>query len=493
MSPVLQIRPALRPRLLAPLALALLSAACATLDPEASRAPVAQAVERLAGAPLPPAVAPADAQDAARVRVQIDRQVDEWLREPLSMVAAVQISLWNHRGLAADLESLNVAEAERVMVLTLSNPGFTFGRSRSGDEREVERSLHVGLTRLLARPWLAELAQRDLARRQAEVTARALAHVHATRRAWIEAVAAQEQLHYMRQVMTAAEASAELARRMAQVGNFNRLAQAREQAFYADAALDAARAQQRVQATRERLVRHLGLWGDQTAFRLPERLPVLPTAPSEWPDIEREGLATRLDVVAERAEAERLARQIGLDRVTRWVPVLEYERASSTAWSGDEREREREKTRGWEIGFQLPIFDTGTARLARSEALYRQQAHRTAQTAIEARSELREAYGQYRHAWDIARHHWQERVPLRQRIAEENLLRYNGMLIGVFELLADARTQIASVSAALDALREFWLAEVDLQAARIGRPGLSLPAGSPASSGAAAAASGDPH
>jgi hypothetical protein len=76
-----------------------------------------------------------------------------------------------------------------------------------------------------------------------------------------------------------------------------------------------------------------------------------------------------------------------------------------------------------------------------------QALHRAAETAINARSEVREAYGAYRSAYDIARHHRDEIVPLRQRIAEENVLRYNGMLIGVFELLADARSQIASVNA----------------------------------------------
>ena len=49
-------------------------------------------------------------------------------------------------------------------------------------------------------------------------------------------------------------------------------------------------------------------------------------------------------------------------------------------------------------------------------------------------------------------------MPLRKRIADENLLRYNGMLIGVFELLADARAQIASVNASIEALRDFWIA-----------------------------------
>jgi hypothetical protein len=79
-------------------------------------------------------------------------------------------------------------------------------------------------------------------------------------------------------------------------------------------------------------------------------------------------------------------------------------------------------------------------------------------------------------------------VPLRQRIRDENVLRYNGMLIGVFELLADARAQIASVNSAIDARREFWLADADLQMAMLGRPTLS--AGSAPASSAAADAGG---
>ena len=54
---------------------------------------------------------------------------------------------------------------------------------------------------------------------------------------------------------------------------------------------------------------------------------------------------------------------------------------------------------------------------------------------------------------------------------------YNGMLIGVFELLADARTQIASVNASIEALRDFWIAQADLDMALIGKPSLAVPAG----------------
>ena len=64
------------------------------------------------------------------------------------------------------------------------------------------------------------------------------------------------------------------------------------------------------------------------------------------------------------------------------------------------------------------------------------------------------------------------------------MLRYNGMLIGVFELLADSRDQIASVSAAINAQQQFWLADAALQATIVGKP-MTVPAmaGAPAMSG----------
>jgi outer membrane protein TolC len=105
-----------------------------------------------------------------------------------------------------------------------------------------------------------------------------------------------------------------------------------------------------------------------------------------------------------------------------------------------------------------------------------QSLNRAAAIATDARSEVREAYRAYRSTFDIARHQRDEIVPIRQRIAEENLLRYNGMLIGVFELLADARAQVASVNGYIDALRDFWVAQADLDLAMVGKPGLAMPA-----------------
>ena len=132
------------------------------------------------------------------------------------------------------------------------------------------------------------------------------------------------------------------------------------------------------------------------------------------------------------------------------------------------------RANGYEVELELPLFDWSGSRVARAEAVYMQSVQRTADAAVRARSEVREAYSAYRTAHDLARHYRDEVVPLRKRISEEMLLRYNGMLASVFELLADSRAQIASVNAAIEAQRDFWLADAALSSTLIGRPVAAL-------------------
>jgi outer membrane protein TolC len=432
-------------------------AGCASFSPDGGFVAVEQATRQHLGKEVRWARNDSD-------REMIARRVEELLAHPLSMDDAVQLALLNNRGLQSDFFELGISEAELVRAGRLPNPGFSFGRLSRGDEVELERGLHFDLARLIALPMLRQVESRRFAQAQGLAAVNVLALAAQTRKAWIHAVAAQEAVRYSAQVMEAAEAGAELARRMAEVGNFSRLEQAREQSFYADAALGHARATQARQATRERLTRLLGLWGAQTAFRLPERLPDLPAVPRDLPDIERLAIEQRLDVRGARLMTEQTARNLGLTRTTRLVNVLELGLLHNSS-------NEAPVQRGWELSFELPLFDWGTSRVAQAQSVYMQALNRAAQAAIDARSEVREAYGAYRSAWDIAKHQRDEIVPLRQRIAEENLLRYNGMLIGVFDLLADARAQVASVNGAIDALRDFWLAHADLDMALVGKPG----------------------
>ena len=407
-------------------------------------------------------------------RAALDARVEALLAEALTADAAVQVALLNNRGLQAAFDELGIAEAGFVQAGRLPNPGFGFGRLRRGDETEIERTLHFDLARLLAMPMVREMESRRFERVKRDAAAAMLALAADTRKAWVAAVAAEQSVRYMGQVREAADASAELARRMARAGNWNKLQQAREQGFYADAALGLARAERLRDATRERLTRLMGLWGERAQFRLPERLPDLPEAPLDMPDVERRAIAQRLDVQAARLGVEQTAKNLGLTRATRFVDVLELGAVRNSS-------NEAPTQRGWEVSFELPLFDWSGARIARAEAIYMQSLNRAAAIAIDARSEVREAYRAYRSTFDIARHQRDEIVPIRHRIAEENLLRYNGMLIGVFELLADARAQVVSVNGYIDALRDFWVAQADLDLALVGKPGLAMPAAGAAS------------
>jgi outer membrane protein TolC len=171
----------------------------------------------------------------------------------------------------------------------------------------------------------------------------------------------------------------------------------------------------------------------------------------------------RLDVRMARANLDAVAREQGMTRVTSVVNGFELGVVGNS-------ETGRAAKRGFELQVPLPIFDTGDARRAGAQATYMAALNRSAKVAIDASSQVREGYAAYRSAHELARHYRDEIVPLRKLISQQNLLRYNGMQIGVFELLADAREQVSSVVQAIDAQRDFWLAQAALDAALVGRP-----------------------
>lgn len=241
------------------------------------------------------------------------------------------------------------------------------------------------------------------------------------RKAWVRAVAAAQLARLAAEARESTEAGGELARRMARAGNWSKLQQAREQLLLADAAAQLARARQAAFSEREKLIVVLGLWGAQTGFELPDRLPDLPAQPQELPDVESRVLQQRLDLQLAKLE---WARQ----RATKREP------GADALW----------------------------------EAMG--NAARVHELAVKARSEAREAYHGYRTAWDLAKHYEKEVVPLSRFVNDETLLRYNGMLASVFELLAEARAQTQAVGEAIQASRDFWLADTDLRTVLAGAP-----------------------
>ena len=390
------------------------------------------------------------------------------LAKPVGQKEAVQLLLANSPAFQTLLAQNWAEAASAAQSGRISNPTFAFESAVMGTETELNRFLTFGLLDLITLPQRSAIAKDRVEQAQIRMSAEVVDQVTRVGQSWVRAVAAAQSYNYADQVLASAEASAELARRMESVGNFNKLTRARHQAFYADAATQLANAKQVALLRREELIRLLGLDEAQAKqLVLPERLPSLPKQPMTPEDVAKQVSQERLDIQQAKAALNAAAKAQGLNRVTSLTDIELSVRRGSVSDSSTSTNNSR---RGYEVGVKLPIFDWGDMQRDIMNAQTLAAANQLEATVRSAGSSLRENYAAYRTAYDISTHYKDEVIPLRKVISEENVLRYNGMLIGVFELLADSRDQISAVIAAIAAEQQFWLADAALQATLIGRP-----------------------
>ena len=447
---------------------------CATVSNDGGVSDVSALTQQRTGQALAETRSPENRQSNAEAASKL-------LAAPLTADSAVQLAFLNNRALQASLAELGISEADFVQAGRIRNPGISFARLRGGDTTEIDRSVMFDVIGLLTLPLRSGIERNRFEQAKFVAAGEAVRLASDTRRAFFTAVAAEQTVGFATQVVTAAQASAELAQLQAKVGNWSKLDKAREQAFYADATTQLARARHAATSSREQLIRLLGLWGTDIAFKLPDRLPDLPARPTEASSLEKLAMEQRLDVQLATRDVSATASALGLTKATGFINVLDAGYANKSV-SGQPRQN------GYEISLELPIFDWGSARRARAQASYMVAVHRTAAVAIRARSEVREAYSAYRTTYDIAKHYRDHVVPLKKQMSGEVLLRYNGMLASVFELLADARDQVTSVNDAIASQRDFWIAETALQAAVNGSGGYaSQPVATPPAASTAAA------
>ena len=328
----------------------------------------------------------AQLQSTPEARAAAESRARALLAEPLTADGAVQIALGYSPTFQRMLADSAAASAAATQSARLPNPIFAFSDLSAGNFKEIDRTLAISLLDFVLLPQRLRLADLQQAQHRLRSAGDVIATATEARQAWIDAVAARQSLAYAAQAQKAAEAGAELGRRMAAVGNFSRIEAAREQSFYAEATAELARAQLEAQRTREVLIRLLGLSGDLAEkLTLPDRLPDLPATPDDESVLARRAFDERLDVALARAELDFTARSLGLTRVTSTVNALEVGVASKSTTGED-------TLKGYDLELRLPLFDFGDARRANAQAVYLAALNRTAAVIVEAQSHLRESY-----------------------------------------------------------------------------------------------------
>jgi outer membrane protein TolC len=400
-------------------------------------------------------------------QAKVHNRVEDLLALPLGADDAVQIALLNNRMLQADFEQLGISEADFVQSGRLANPRFDMRHAVAGGQYDIEETLTFNILSLFTLGYAHGIEQRRFAETQNAVVLQVLQLANDTREAYFSAVAARDSAAYLGRVNAVAETSAELSQRMVSAGNWNRLDQSREQVFHMEAAQSLARSRLHEDAAREKLFRLMGLDGPQAGSQptvlLAAHLPELPATIESPPDIEATVLNDRLDLRLMRLQLDELAHRLKLIRATRFINVLDA--GPTRVRQGT---REDSYTTGYAFSFEVPIFDSGAARTRKSEAVYAQAVDRFAQAALDARSQIRQAYGNYRATFELARQLRDEAAPLYKAVAEQNLLRYNASLISIFELLADARQQVLEADQYIQSVRDFWIAKTEFDGALLG-------------------------
>ena len=279
--------------------------------------------------------------------------------------------------------------------------------------------------------------------------------LQSTQKLWIEAVSAKEQLNIQTRLTEAASVSLELAKRMEKIGNWGRNRLVDVEISYQIARNQLLLADQAAFNSRQKLFTQLG----SEQWRLPNALPKPPS---------RDGLPELL-IPIDQQQAELLARHlqysfiikeaqyyekiVGPAMLEQWRLQLDSLITASTTWTSSIPTIDRTKI--------LWNHDLDKAIKARAEAS--RMRIQTKSDLLQAREHLRATHTQASNILNTLQN-------LYGSAEEEALVRYNGMFIGTWELIAKAQAKMQAELAVTQAKQSFWTALADMRGLLAGAP-----------------------
>jgi cobalt-zinc-cadmium efflux system outer membrane protein len=428
---------------------AALASGCGTL-PEAERARAVDAIAERAGArPHWP----------SNDREEADRRaaVATLLAEPLTPEAASAVALAGHARVTAILESLGVAQADYLAEVLPRPPmlGAIRLEGDNGDEPKLSHHAGLDLLGLLTLPAKLPAARGEREAARALAVRDVLVLAGAARSMVIRYVAARQVESLLIQAADAADAAADSADALFEAGNIAQVDRDRERLFAEEIQLQADRARARTLLHREAVNAALGLKASpaETWTSIP-RLPVPPPGASDLSDLETRALAASLDLAASLGALAAARARSDAGWLTSLAPGLELE-----------GEREREDG-AWKSGLGLsvlaPIFDLGGGARLRLGSATRQRAALADAMEAELRAETRARAIASEAARTAALRRRDVMLPLADAVFEGARLDYNAMEIDLIQLLQARRQRIDAGVAAVEAVRDYWLAKADL-------------------------------
>lgn len=385
-------------------------------------------------------------------------QIEHMLAEPLSLEAATELALGNHRAIARQRALLAAA---RGRAADAWKPGALslHGSYQPGSDDRIELDLLQDVSSLVGIGPRLGVARAERSAAELALLATCYEVAHTVAIAYYELVAAEAALALARALFDAAEASSILAARLFAAGNTTELDVLQAQDAFESLRTLVWDGERRRGVARANLATALGV-------RTPDAIVVaatLPDVPEALPDLSElagEAAARNLSVrrAIARADAATSARSDAWRR--QFVPSLSL--GAAAGYDDD----------GWHWGpaaaISLPLFGQGQGARRAAEADLRVASNdveiaATAQAAAVARARLMVAtsHAKARHLKNVV-------LPLREKTIAAAVLQYNAMATSPFALLAARERQLQGSLALIDATKLYWQAMADVAALRQG-------------------------
>ena len=400
-------------------------------------------------------------QKDAAARAEAMAQVRAILKKPLTVNRAVQIALLNNRDFLAAYEDVGVSAADLREAGMWKNPSVDLSvrfPDRPPSGANWEEAAVFDVLDLLMIPLRKRVAADQLASAQLRVADEAVRLVAAVKMAFHELQADEAIVASQRTILEINRASIDLAQRQHEAGNISDLALAQRQASYNAVRLELAMADNSLREHREKLNRLLSLWGRDTAWTIASGLQALPESDVPLRGLESLAVAQRLDLAAAHRDLWGVVRALGLTKAYRYLGALEF-------GIDTERGTDRGNVTGPTLRLEIPLFNQGQARIAKSEAELRRAERKLESLAIGIRADVRALHDKLSACRETARFYQGEVLPVRRAIAAGMLLHYNGMLAGNYELFEARAGQIETERKAAEALRDYWTTRAELERA----------------------------
>jgi outer membrane protein, heavy metal efflux system len=394
-------------------------------------------------------------------RQQTLEQVRQLLRKPLTINTAVEIALLNNQSLQATFEEVGLSAADLQEAGTIPNPRFNLS-ARFPDKppsgTDLEYSGAIDFLNILMIPLKRRVAKEQLeaaALRVADETLKLIAEVKI---AFYQLQASKDLLTRFELAAETTGAALDLAQRQHQAGNISDLALAQQQMTSSRSRLANTTAKAEIRRNREKLDTLMGLWGADTNWQYAWDLPPVPSTDLLPKGLERLAVTQRLDLQAAYLQVAALAKALGLTKNFRFFGALEFGVDS-------ERQSDSQTITGPTFAIELPIFNQGQARIARSEATLRQAQKKFEALVVEVRSQVRGLRDELESKREIARYYQDVLLPDEARIVKQNILNYNAMAIGNFELFTAKTEEAQTERESIDARKEYWITRAELERA----------------------------